>query len=1094
MLAPLVVIGLGGIGSEIVAKLEKKVTEKQIKGKMLFATIDTDINTINKIRWEGFNGCIIQLSKNTTVRECLKRSTSYQKWFQSTESLDIKSMTEGAGQVRAVSRLALDVAIQNGKLKELEEKIGALFQIGEYEVHQAPRVLIISSLAGGTGSGIVLPIALYLRKFFDDVLHSGSVIIKGMFIMSDVFREILGNNYERVSIDANTYAAIKELEAFSKKGEGILTKNYNDKLHLCLSEIGTDNEVEYIALPYNYCYLFGAKNTTGYSLRSFQDYQDYVVECIYAQAFSPMQDLNNSIEDNVFRIASTGIGKKENNGFRRFCCCGTAVLNYPYNTILKWLALQKAEKILKEQWQMIDQAYYAECCKVEARNEAGKYQQKPDKRDFYRQYIEVNKSQNPFLKSIYQECLNEVFIDGKKDGEEKSWEAYWTSIEKSVQSWLEEDNVRKHWNANISALIKDIRRNWKEWKPEKINRLVYFFTTYELNGKNELERKRSMAGAKFFAKRMREEYDETYFEYWILKNDTFIHPNAVRYFLYQVIALFEQKCDELKRQKLACQEELEKWRKRDFEIIQLSDSAFINHFFRKKEIEKIISGVNAGIKALENYQEKTLLLEVVEQGIEFLERLSKQYEQFYDVFQYNVERYAERAEDLKKSIQNVEGTVGRYVCSSDKVLEYLKKLTINVQNDTDIASSISEVIYRKLYNDVEEYRESDLCEEIFQKTLIDYWQEELEKNYASVLKMDILTALRWEGKYFSRSIPSAYAAERMNHMWSIASPFAGIDDQELDLSKNFCTYSLALEKKTEHEDIELLRLLKDSGGSVDTEGAIDEYTIVFYQVIYALSPTNLKELKIEWNEKKQEFNMGTIAQGYYQMLDNSAKTRMTPHIDWSWNRFDIMPDFNVEYQKSLERLVYQVFLYCCTQSLSCDENSKNTLKYFLEYNGERKECATLHEMFLQYFVTDYSNLKIEYEKLMKNVADVIRDGKTLDDCIFIENLKKNIDNVQGIFQIIQCVNIDGGINDYDQSVLRNMISAIIDLLLDIYLQFEEYEDAVRNVKWLIEEQWKGYCRNCEDGKIKYYGFIVQDMCYAIKNKLGIELTKGQLFT
>ena len=219
MLTPIIVLGLGGIGSEIVKRLEKKVKEMNLESRALFAIIDTDINTMNRIQQEGFEGTFVQISKNMTVKEYLNQYEQAKDWFSETEGLNIKSMTEGAGQVRAISRLAFDVAVRNGSLNGLEEKIRHLFQITEREEQQAPRILVVSSLAGGTGSGIVMPLALYMRRYFEEVLHIRTVIIKGMFIMPDVFKDIIGNNFEQVSIEANAYAAIKELEAFNKKGE-----------------------------------------------------------------------------------------------------------------------------------------------------------------------------------------------------------------------------------------------------------------------------------------------------------------------------------------------------------------------------------------------------------------------------------------------------------------------------------------------------------------------------------------------------------------------------------------------------------------------------------------------------------------------------------------------------------------------------------------------------------------------------------------------------------------------------------------------------------------------------------------------------------
>ena len=71
MLAPIIVLGLGGVGSDVVTRLERKVSNKDLKGRVLFAVIDTDVNTMDKILREEFEGCRIQISKNMTVKEYL---------------------------------------------------------------------------------------------------------------------------------------------------------------------------------------------------------------------------------------------------------------------------------------------------------------------------------------------------------------------------------------------------------------------------------------------------------------------------------------------------------------------------------------------------------------------------------------------------------------------------------------------------------------------------------------------------------------------------------------------------------------------------------------------------------------------------------------------------------------------------------------------------------------------------------------------------------------------------------------------------------------------------------------------------------------
>lgn len=86
-------------------------------------------------------------------------------WFPVNAILNSKTLTEGAGQVRAISRLAFDTAIRAGKLEQLHEAIQDLYKVEEGQSEQALRVIIVSSLAGGTGSGLILPVALYIKNY-----------------------------------------------------------------------------------------------------------------------------------------------------------------------------------------------------------------------------------------------------------------------------------------------------------------------------------------------------------------------------------------------------------------------------------------------------------------------------------------------------------------------------------------------------------------------------------------------------------------------------------------------------------------------------------------------------------------------------------------------------------------------------------------------------------------------------------------------------------------------------------------------------------------------------------------------------------------
>lgn len=102
MIAPTLLVGLGGTGSKIVCRVSQMVTEEQRK-RIGFAVFDTDINELREIREANPFIKTIQTSTKLTVGEYLNIDThARDEWFPVNGILNSKSLTEGAGQVRAI--------------------------------------------------------------------------------------------------------------------------------------------------------------------------------------------------------------------------------------------------------------------------------------------------------------------------------------------------------------------------------------------------------------------------------------------------------------------------------------------------------------------------------------------------------------------------------------------------------------------------------------------------------------------------------------------------------------------------------------------------------------------------------------------------------------------------------------------------------------------------------------------------------------------------------------------------------------------------------------------------------------------------------
>ena len=163
MTAPTLIIGLGGIGSEIVGMVEKKAAESGMASSNIkYILVDTDEHALQERKRNGFAGLTIRISNNITVEQCLKmNSFAKEEWYPDNTIFMNKTLTDGAGQVRAISRLALEHAMSQEMLKPLEKTIFELHYMQQNSEARTQRIALVSSLAGRVrGSYFPLPSGL----------------------------------------------------------------------------------------------------------------------------------------------------------------------------------------------------------------------------------------------------------------------------------------------------------------------------------------------------------------------------------------------------------------------------------------------------------------------------------------------------------------------------------------------------------------------------------------------------------------------------------------------------------------------------------------------------------------------------------------------------------------------------------------------------------------------------------------------------------------------------------------------------------------------------------------------------------------------
>jgi hypothetical protein len=136
------------------------------------------------------------------------------EWFP--PKADLKAnILSGAGQIRALGRLALfaNATTVYENLRDLlalardyQDERPALDRQNVYEPYTPHLTLVlVGSLAGGTGSGIFLDVAFVLRELMKDEDQ-----LYGYFLLPDIYVNRPGTQ----NVEANAYAALKELDHF----------------------------------------------------------------------------------------------------------------------------------------------------------------------------------------------------------------------------------------------------------------------------------------------------------------------------------------------------------------------------------------------------------------------------------------------------------------------------------------------------------------------------------------------------------------------------------------------------------------------------------------------------------------------------------------------------------------------------------------------------------------------------------------------------------------------------------------------------------------------------------------------------------------
>ncbi|MDR0303113.1 MAG: tubulin-like doman-containing protein [Treponema sp.] len=973
MVAPTLIVGLGGIGSKITAKISEMITDPKQKERINFVVFDTDVNELGRIERESRSGkgkkiITVQTSTNMTVGDYLHLDTfTRDNSFPINPNLYRKTLSEGAGQVRAISHLAFVTAMKRGYMEPLDSAIYDLYKLESTPTTQVLRVIIVSSLAGGTGSGLILPVSMYIKQFLKTKIQIPGSITRGFFILPEVIFGDVPTEPMRNAFRANAYAVLRELNAFILKADGNLPERYKDKVHLMFPKIGTGEFEEYDVLPMDFSFMFDAQNIEGKKLNSTEQYYDHAATCIYAQSIGPMNTRSNSSEDNVIRTLVSGQSRN------RYAGAGASELVYPSDHIIRYIALKWAVQTVSEHWSKFDRDIKKQSSENNKARLKGLNVTELDPATEYIKLVDMAAADGNAFALFTRNASYRFDKDGFTEVGKK-WTEYNEALFKYVKhiattGQSDIDNQRGTAESSVEALaasekVEDIAENLKAAYSSLIS-----YRDMVTRRVDDIGR---VSSYQLFQSTKDEDTTSgerpTQIESYLRDNSKeFMHPNAARYFLYQTLQTLLIKSKEIEKKRKLAEDSFASFETQfdDFDgdtpnVVEsvddfarkIEDAGFWAHHFTKKYKGKISEAkeqYQTLLGTIADYRVIAPYAKVLEGAVNYVRSLCESFEKFYNSFDANVQELQRQIQTSEEKYSLRKGSAVRYVCTSKKCLDKFYEKMEFTGNALSIPGELCARIYKqvRLYSVSPDVKTGTFFKDIFDNDILGHFQSSVMASYSQDIKMDIIRALEVEAEYEAeigeRDHINDYVKKVIRDTKKLSDPFINRPVGEEPVLINACAFNKKLKGVDNPLRADFVKAeLKSFGGVECDDDEISTERVLFYSAIYGLFPYDLLKFSPEQKTKTVTLEAGEYNKAYFDMIDrigsNPLDTKViTPHLHKHWHLISEMPDLSEEQQKKLEKKIYEALLYGILYGWIRYESAGNKSKYRLWLNGSNKE-------------------------------------------------------------------------------------------------------------------------------------------------------------
>ncbi len=1115
MNAPTLIVGLGGTGSDVAMRVSQMVTEEQRK-QIGFAVFDTDVNELRVIKEKDKKVHTIQTSTKLSVGEYLDIDKhARDEWFPVNAILNSKTLTEGAGQVRAVSRMAFETAIRAGKMEELHKAIEELYKLEGNEYQQALRVIIVSSLAGGTGSGLILPVALYIKNYLQTHFRQSANITRGFFLLPEVFYGVIPGQAERNNLKSNAYATLRELDAFMMKGDSTLPAKYHDTVKMDFPCVGSGKFESYDVRPFDFCFLFDAQNADGSKLNSFTQYLDHAANCIYAQSIGPMNKRSNSSEDNTIRKLCAEKGRN------RYAGAGTSMLIYPVDTVKKYLSLSWAMESVSDQWSVFDNMFKKRFAENAKARKQGVRVAEIREDSFYVDTIEqMARNHDAFAVAIVDACarFDETGFNKISD----NWDTYVYELKRKIEIDSAGNNrTIDGYKNDASVAINNLNGEKNNDREEAWADFVYAYKQlcmYKTAVSRNIEDTASTVAYSIF-KADDDSVTSNQLGYKIetyMRNGKgdFIHPNAVRYLLYKSaeslgfeLALVQKNIKD-EEEYFATFEERYFDDKSTDDYVETVDDLAKRKIPLADRIRKRMSGEQEDLKAaynqymqkINNYRVDRVLEAVYKEGIEYIKKLSVSFSSFYRSFDSKIASMSRELKHIENRFVRMKGTAAKYVCASPECLAKMLEKMPYTGSSIDIDSKLAEKIYLKVreFALMEAIPEnSNFFSSVFDNEILEYFSDTLMTSYGAEIDLDIISAIEREAIYehgiYDQADLDIYVKRVFDETKILAAPFIEKPLGEERDPINACAFNKSLRTDDESPRTRLVNEeLMNFGGQPDDD--VPKNMILFYKSFYGLRANDLS--KFAPPQKAETYNRtgGEYFNAYYDLVSKihpvpSNSKVITPHIDRWWHNVAMMPDLDDANQERQEEEILAAFFWGIVGGYVGYYQERTKSYYSLRNPKELKLDVDSAELVVSngtvcdrfYEVLDAMSIYPELvtkilERNDRMIENEINRDKTLEDSELMRKILKDLkvteyklddDNKKprSIFDLPMLLKRSMTTDAYDEEKITRLLEVEIKEMKKFFYKYCEEKEYVARVSDFLMSQFELFLANVEEESV-----------------------------